>query len=373
MSKIDFKSLVESLLTESLGRQIMSNLTIPGDMTLKKAAELASNLNRSGISYLKIDTLINERPAWPIIDTLAYILRLFLDAKLIPNMDVTSANKIADVLEKTDTINEFYNTFITATGGKVQPNQEFLNNLENRFDYLIKNFDNYRDYYSPKLKQISNKAQTLAAEAYLNYTPYDGIVKLLQEYGGYDLQLINNIINYPGETRYTQKSNIEGPVLNSIVEIGKLMLLFYREYIIEQKEADGSPAVIAVMQALEIENNDVNELKRIVENSAGKLTPTGKIGKIIQQDYFNFVKGKSVFTIDPSVPPPVTMPMNPPKPAIQKIADFRNITGTSQEVYESFLSLFNNIRKGTFPSTLKTISKIGQAIGALSIGMGPVG
>jgi hypothetical protein len=249
MAKIDFKKLVEAFLTEALGQQIMSKLTIPGDMTLKKAAEFASNLNKAGVSYLKIDTLINERPAWPIIDTLAYVLKTFSDTKLIPAMDVPSADKIAEVLESSETVQDFYNSFVNATNGKVQPEEAFLNNLQQRFDYLLNNFDNYRNFYSPKLKQITDKAQVLAAEAYLNFTPYDGITKLLKEYGGYDLKLVDNIINYPGETRFTQKSNIEGPVLNSIVEICKLMLLFYREYIIEQKEADGSPAVTSVMQA----------------------------------------------------------------------------------------------------------------------------
>jgi hypothetical protein len=66
------------------------------------------------------------------------------------------------------------------------------------------------------------------------------------------------------------------------------------------------------------------------------------------------------------------MPMNPPKPAIEKIADFRNITGISQEAYQAFLSLFNNIRKGTFPSKLKVISKAAGVLGALRVGMGPV-
>jgi hypothetical protein len=373
MSSINFKVLVENLLNESLGQQIMSKLTIPGGMTLEKAAIFASNLNKAGVSYLKIDTLINERPAWPIIDTFSYLLRTLANENLIASMDENSAKKIARYFSSYDTVEEVYNKLISDTNGKVQVNPEVLKSLQDRVIYLLNNFDNYRDFYSPKLKQINDKTQTLAAEPYLNLTPHNGIINLLKEYGGYDINLVENIIKYPGETRYTQKSNIEGPVLSSIVEISKLMLMFYREYIIEQTEADGRPVVLAVMGALGFDSNDINEFKRIVEESAGKLTPTGQAGKMIQQDYINFINGKSVLTIDPSVPAPINMPMNPPKPAIEKIADFRNITGVSQEVYQAFISLFNNIRKGTFPSKYKVLNQLAQAFGALSIGMGPVG
>jgi hypothetical protein len=42
--------------------------------------------------------------------------------------------------------------------------------------------------------------------------------------------------------------------------------------------------------------------------------------------------------------------MSPPKPAIKVVKDFRNISGTSQEVYEAFIRLFNNISQGTHPN-----------------------
>jgi len=353
MSCINFELLVEQLLNESLGRDMMDLLSMPGSLTLEKCAVWASLLDRTGVSYLKIDTLLGLRPAWPIIDTLFFIFRVLQNSKIISNLDEAKAKQYAELLNQVNNVEEFYTKLIEKSNK--EKNDDVLNVLKDKVEYLLNNYNNYREYSSTKLKQITDQTQVLAAEEYLNLTPYDGIISLLREYGGYDIKLIKNILNYPGETRYTQKENIEGPVLGTIVEISKLMLLFYREYIIDQKEKTGKPVVNSVMEVLGIEN--IEDFKKILDASAGKLSPLGDAGRELQRDYINFVDGKSVFTIDPNVLPPVEMPMEPPKPAIGTISDFRNIAGISQEIYQAFLSLFNNIRKGTHPSKWSVAGK----------------
>jgi hypothetical protein len=361
MPKLDFKLLVEEELKGTVGQRMISLLTIPGDLTLEKCAIWASLLDRTGVSYIKIDTLLGIRPAWPIIDTLAYIFKVLQGSNVAGTITETEAKKYAQLLNKSNTIKSFYTTLVekrnlqVKESKKIKIDSQVLDALEEKVQYLFNNYNDYREFFSTKLRQITDKTQIIAAEEYLNLTPYSAVMKLLTQYGGYDIGTVKNILYYPGETRFTQ-ANIEGPVMGSIAEISKLMLLFYREYIMEQKERDGQPIVNSIIFALKVK--DAGELKRLVDNSAGKLSVSKGAGKIIQKDYINFVQGRSVLTIDPNVPAPVEMPMNPPKPAIEKIADFRNISGTSQDVYQAFIELFNNIREGTQTSRWKIAGKV---------------
>lgn len=373
MSKIDFKSLVEQLLTESLGDDMLNLLAMPGVLTLEKCAVWASMLDKTGGRYIKRDELIGLKPAFPIIDTLFCIFKILQNTKVVPGINEQIAIQYAEELKKTSTIKDFFEKIEKKSKVKKsdEEKQYIINSLESSVENLFNNFDNYRDFCSLRLKQTVDLTQTLAAEEYLNLSPYQAIVKLLQEYGGYDLDLIENILFYPGETRYTQKIDVEGPILKSIIEISKLMLIFYREYIIEQKEKTGHPIINSVMEVLNIKS--LQAFKNILDSSAGKLSPQGDAGRKLQQDYIKFVKGESIFTIDPNVLPPIEMPMDPPKPAIRVVSDFENIAGTSQEIYQEFIFLFNNIRKGTFSTDyLKTIGGVIKAIGGLSTMLKPV-
>jgi len=368
MSNINFAFLVEKELSKSVGQKMMALLMIPGDLTLEKCAIWASLLDKTGVSYLKVDTLLGIRPGWPIIDTLAYIFKVLQHANVIDGVTETDAKRYAKLLNESKTIKSFYTTLVEYRNArvkeskKIKVDQQVADALEEKVEYLLENYDDYREYFSTKLKQITDKTQTLAAEAYLHLSPYDAIMRLMSEYGGYNTGIVKNILYYPGETRYTQGSSIDGPVMGTIVEISKLMLMFYREYIMEQREKTGKPAVGSVVTALNLK--DTTELKRYVDDSAGKLSVSDGVGKIIQNDYKDFVHGRSVLTIDPNVPPPVEMPMEPPKPAIEKVADFRNISGTSQDVYQAFIDLFNNVREGTEPNKWKVAGKV--VLGAMN-------
>jgi hypothetical protein len=357
MSSINFNILVERLLKESLGEDIYSLLSIPGNITIPDCAKWAYRLTQAKAgSYIKVDELLGLRPAWPIIDTFYYIIRILQDYKMVAGFNEPAAENLGKIFNSAKDVEQFLKKVQTKKDVEKDVKKRVIQAINDKIEYLKENFNNYRDYSSIRLSQITDQTQILAAEEYLNLTPYDATMRLLKEYGGYDMKLVDNILKYPGETRFTQKSNIEGPVLATIVEISKLMLLFYREYIVEQKEKTGKPVVESVMSALNISN--LNEFKRVLEKSAGKLNAVGNAGKKLQQDYINFIDGSSVFTIDPNVLPPVDMPMQPPKPAIGVIGDFRNITGISQEIYRAFLSLFNNIKTGTEPSKWRVGGKL---------------
>jgi len=365
---INFKLLVEALLNENLKKDLTDgiNPNVSQNPLLMASEEAVKILKSSGANYVKVDTLLGFKPLWPLIDTTAFIFKTLLDYKLIKTIDVNTArNFVADLNDpQVNTVDDFIvngntvqiNDLTNAFQGNPQKEQAFLKVLQDRVDYLKNNRTNYRDYFLVRLKQLNDKTQMLAAEQYLPSTPYSGLTQLLKEYGGYDMRLVDNIIKYPGETKFTQKSNIEGPVMVSVVEISKLMLVFYREYI---TEADA-----AIKQALvqKIGVADDSELIIAVNNSAGKLTAPNKI---IQQDYNNFVQGKSQFILEMS-----NTGVQTNKPLIGKIGDFQGLTDTGQEVFQAYLHLFNNIKKGTFPSKWQIAGKI---VGSVTQGLEDIG
>jgi len=343
MSKINFKFLVERLLieqTNTLGEKI--KFLIPSNNSLIELATWAWELSQTGSTRLKKDTLLGMRPVWPIIDTLYAIIRILQGYSIINVFKEQQAEDVGKCLNKALNEEEFLSYLLKLyPNSKIDNNQDIKNKvvqtIQEKIENLFENYNNYRQWTSTRLKQLIDQTQTLAAEEYLNLSPYDSIMKLLKEYGGYDIKLVKNIIYYPGETRYTQKSNIDGPILATIVEISKLMLLFYREEILKQ---------ISTNEKIKNLNIEENNFKNILDKSAGKINATFEnAGNALRNDYKNFTHGKSIYVIDEK------------GPLITKVADFSNRTGMSQEIYEAFLSLFNNIKKGTNPNGWKVAGK----------------
>lgn len=362
MSSINFRYLVESLLSENLAADLTP--VIRGGVDKFELEDLVNKADKYVFEkgkYEKNGTILGFKIAWPQIDTIGFILKTLVDNKIIaPDEDgkmlFLDAIKEPGVVDGNTLLGKF--TIPDTVDAKIVADA-----IDTRLNYLKTNRENYTDYVITRFRQLNDKTKALAAERYLNLSPRDGIVNISKEYGGYDLGLIENIINYPGETKFTQKSNIEGIVMATIVEISKLMLVFYREYIIEQKEVD------AVVSALELAN--VDELRNVVANSAGKLTANSQAEKWIQKDYINFTRGKSVFAIDPDVQPPIPDPtVTPPEALIKTIADFQGLTGTGQLIYQAFLDLFNNIKRGNAPSMWKVAGKrvdyLTQTLGAIA-------
>lgn len=378
MSKIDFKQLVESVLFESLKNELVPPKSaagvepIPGglEQILAKTEKYAFEQGK----YEKNDTVLGFKTAWPYMDVLGFLYKTVVDNNLY-KIGPDARKAIITALDTPDvnTVEDFFAALQLPQGIQLPDNIQTISaNVQQKVNLLKRDKQNYRDYFITRFKQLNDKTAILAAEKYLPLTPYAGIFTILKEYGGYDTGLIDNVLKYPGETRFTQQSNIEGPVLATIVEISKLMLIFYREYIMDQKESDGQPVVNAVVKALNLQSPE--ELKTVVEASAGKLVPNGPAGKVIQQDYINFINGKSVLTIDPTVKPfDVNFPMTPPKPLIEKIADFQGMTDTGQLIYQSFLQLFNNIKKGPGPSGWQVAGKRIQALGSAAANLAAFG
>jgi hypothetical protein len=349
---INFELLVESLLTESLQNDLISKVpqgASSQNTPLKDAAEWALKiLKSSGQSYLKVDTLLAVKPLWPLIDTLAYIFKSLLDNKIIPTLNDVFVNEFLNNLKNSNvnTIVDYFansnissQTILKAFNNNTNSEQQFYDNLQAKIDDYKTNANNYRNWFLPRLKQMQDKTQIIAAEKYLPLTPYNGLTQLLKEYGGYDMRLVDNILKYPAETKFTQQSNIEGPVMGSVIEIAKLLLVFYRDYFINADSNIKQTLIQTVGVA------DENALIAATNNSAGKLTASNKV---LQQDFINFIQGNSKLILDPTTQ----------KSLIEKINDFQGLTNTGQEIFQSFLYVFNNIKKGTVPSKWQVANKM---------------
>lgn len=381
MAKIVFKTLVESILLEAVG-PLATLLTPPTPPATPDNQRLIDALNKAekyGFEvgkYEKNGTIIGFKPSWPYIDVLAYLYKVLVDSGIIKIAPDAKNAIISALYSSQDTTAKSFLQELFSLPGVVTPADQKITDqavslIQQKIDVLTRDKQGYKDYFVNRFKQLNDKTATIAAEKYLNLSPYVAITDILKEYGGYDMNLTKNILEFPTETDYTIKSEAgKDPVLATIIEISKLMLVFYREYIIEQQEVN---AVIAVPD-LQVQN--VDELKQLVMNSAGKKSVTGRPAQIIQNDYKEFTKGKSALAIDPSVPPNPQLPLNPPKALIEKINDFQGMSDTGQSVYTTFLQLFNNIKKGTFPSNwqragnmfsgfLKGVEDIGDTLSKL--------
>ena len=363
---INFKVLVESLLNESLKDDLISKVPQGASINntpLEDAANQAKNILKStGQNYLKVDTLLAVKPLWPLIDTLAYIFKSIKDYKLINDISDQFVQSFVNDLNKDPSINTIEDYFINSSFITTQmitnafPNnatgaQQFYDNIQAKIDDYKTNASNYRNWFLPRLKQMQDKTQIIAIEKYLPLTPYNGLTQLLKEYGGYDMRLVESILKYPAETKFTQQSNVEGPVMGSVIEIAKLLLVFYRDYFTNADPNMKQTLIQTVGVA------DENALITAVNNSAGKLTANNKV---LQQDFINFIQGNSKLILDPTTQ----------ESLIKKINDFQGLTDTGQEVFQSFLYLFNNIKKGIVPSKWQ---KAGSAFNSFLKGLEDIG
>lgn len=385
MSRINFKILVESVLLEATGP--LANILTPptsnagfGGMSLKDALDKAERYGFEIGKYEKNGTIIGFKTSWPYIDVLAYIYKNLVDAGIVKVSQDAKNAILASLSEpQATTVKLFLDDLIQQPGTNTPSDPKALDqvkqNIQQKIDVLVRDKENYKDYFINRFKQLNDKTAIIAAEKYLGMTPYNAIIDLLKEYGGYDISLAKNIVEYPAETDYTIKSGAsQDPVLATVVEISKLMLIFYREYIIEQKEVN------AVINVPDLQVNNVAELKDLVVRSAGRKNVSGRPQQVVQTDYINFTKGKSALAIDPTVPPNPQLPLDPPVAIIGNVGDFQGMSDTGQTVYETFLQLFNSIKKGPKESGwkiagnilggfLKGLDDVGSSMGSFTRGL----
>jgi hypothetical protein len=404
MSKIDFKLLVEELLNESI-----VNLFVPANQAehFEKIVEFTKNLHKvSGYGALKKDVLVSNKPYWPYADTLEYVIMQIARAipefrgksfdeqtgitvRAIQNLDAQNIDtrKIGDALLKQVAAE----LNITFTPDQTTTNVDIFSNINNKINTLQDNRLNYRSYSNLRLAQANDETSVLAAEPYLNLTPQQAIIKVLQDFGGYDQNIAEKIVKYPAEPKYTQRAeNIDNMVMKSIIEISKLTLIFYREYI----QTHG-PQILDLLNYGEYQNAisrnfmvNQDQINAALQQGAGSqgldqskitqllskitavigierpITGTQALEKIFHDDYLFFIQGKSSLVLDSKAyenPDYLTQTNLNQHTLIKKIHDFDGQPGKGHSIYEAYLFLFNNIKKGELPSKWQAALKgIGQ-------------
>ncbi len=401
MPKIDFKLLVEQLLLENLQTSFFGDFA--DKESIEKIIVFTDNIHTGGSKYLNKDYLLSYKPYWPYADTLEYIaleinkvsskpiqfkVRIKQIVDILPTIDSNVTNVGGEILKKISEISkEVFKTSETEIDGE---------NITRKIINLINNRDNYRNYSNVRLSQASSETAVIAAEPYLNQTPETSIINVLKDFGGYDQSTATNIIRYPAEAKFTQRAeNIDNMVMTSIIEISKLMLIFYREWIQQHsieiidmlnyatKFSDTVSRTIIINSQL---------LNQALQQSAGKLrseegvfsklltvigtqtSPTNPLQKLLHDDYLLFVQGKSLLVLKPEEYKDMIANdnFNPEKILVKNIKDFDGLPEKGHMIYEAYLFLFNNIKKGALPSEWKKIGQILGGLGSLRVGMGPV-
>lgn len=386
MSKIDFKALVESvLLVESLKsifeppNQKIVNIDDVGNFLIK--------LLTGGKQYVNKDTLVSNKPLWPYADTLE-----FIDAHLVNAIPDFKGNDLKDriaqiisIIKDTDRINNFnisgFGEYafkrITAESNPnwtkiVVPKDERIQNslkaIDDKIQYLKDHHLNYRNYFNTRLAQANDETSILAAEPYLNKTPKDAVIAVLKDFGGYDQSIAEKIIKYPAEPKYTQRGqNTDNMVMQNIIEISKLTLIFYREWVQnyanqivdllnydrEFQETVSRTFIVNQQQLIQALQHGAgaqdkkNFVEKIIKNISTFIgtenTPSDILQKLFHDDYLKFIEGKSVLVLNPD-----RYSLDQSHDSLIKVInDFNGQPGKGQSIYESYIHLFNNIKKGS--------------------------
>lgn len=440
MSDINFNVLVKSLLSENV-TQILTPST--GDSALDNIGALERFVGqlvfREG-GYARQDTLITFKPIWPYADTFDFIRAVLVRAGFLKN-DRDGVKKLARAFEtaKPQTAQDLVAVFANEAPN-VQVPDSLIPDIERKIQDLNNNANNYRNYFNTTLKQLNDETSVIAAEPYLDLTPQASIVQVLQDFGGYDIRTAEKIVMYPGENKYTQMGpNIGGIIMGSIIEISKLMLIFYREHIqrysreildhinyflestdrwyvfrgIDRNTLNELVRQLAGKKPPEERAKNIERISRAVATVGKEADPSDAVAKYIHDDYIAFLNGMSGLVLEnydfavpetpenpntntqtqttggyskPSVtsystviPGTVNDSLNTfdkfynkvfineqnqpqPIPLIKTVNDFKITTGTGQQVYQAYLHLFNNMRKGEIPSKWQTGTKTGMNI-----------
>lgn len=397
MSKIDFKLLVESaLLLENL-----ESLFVPlnqNAVNIDQIEIFTNQLHATGSLRLNKDFLISNKSLWPYGDTLEYITTQF--ASVIPTLKSKQfSDQIKSVIDfiksPQNVIDNFATNGLGFLNGTMAPElTNTLDSIDKKINYLNDNRLNYRNFSNTRLAQANNETSVLAAEPYLNKTPKDAVVAVLRDFGGYDQKVAEQVINYPAEPKYTQRAkNIDNMVMQNIIEISKLTLIFYREWIQdyanevvdllnfdrEYQETVSRTFMVQQQQLIQAlqQGAGTQDKKTFIENLLKGVStfvgtervPTDILQRLFYSDYLKFVEGKSSLVLRPE-----SYSIDQSHDSLIKtIRDFNGQPGKGQNIYESYIHLFNNIKKGTLSSGPGIISRTAGALGALRTGMGPVG
>jgi hypothetical protein len=388
MSKIDFRLLVEELLNESTIQLFLPIGVTRADEVLASIQTFTENLHSGGQKYLSKDYLVSNKPYWPYADVLEYIT--VEASRALPRFASDFKSQLSEVITALRGLNVKssqvgFELIKILKKNKTSNEQEVLREVDasqkisEKVEILEKNKTNYRSYSNPRLAQANDETSVLAAEPYLGKTPKDAVVSVLKDFGGYDQTLAENIIKYPAEPKYTQRSeNIDNMVMKSIIDISKLTLIFYRE-----KIQIFGPQILdllnysdfkdSISRSFMVSTEQINAaLKRagteeknqsLITNVLNKITsiigletpvsPSDTLEKIFHDDYIHFIEGKSSLVLkeEAYTSSDILSSKNLTQYSlIKRIQDFDTHPGKGHSIYESYLYLFNNIKKGELPT-----------------------
>jgi hypothetical protein len=336
MSKINFSVIVESLLCESVS--ISKKLTpSTGEVNFDKLEQVyqltVRMLHSTSTQGKEIggrptkEVLMTYKPIFPFADTFQYIYNVLTDANVI-KQGVDGVRALFETIKNNENIIDAKGLISKINlNPNIQVDEEVEKNIDQRLLYLERNSKNIDEfqYYNATFKGFVNTTSAIAAEPYLKLTPQESIVTVLQEFGGYDVQTAEKIVMFPGENKYTQRGpNIGGVVMGSIIDISKLLLVFYRQHIQQHAEQ----IVDHLNYFLESSDRwyifrgvDQSSLNQLVRQIVGKKLPaereqtkqrviqattttgreinlTDPVAKYIHDDYVAFLNGMSGLVLE---------------------------------------------------------------------------
>jgi len=403
----NFDTLVKELLTEQvdLSTNILQAITDlfnsrfrnAPEYDLSQLAKIAGDLSKGGYGAVRNSTLNTMRPYWPYIDIFSFIGRNYLD-----NID-----KLKDLSVLDKSIEDFLRTekkITAAPDADVTGQPAEIQNMGRVLGDKIASLsvpDSYQ-YTADRIITLNRATNSIIITRFQDMSPVEAIRSITKEVGGYDVAKIDDILFYP--VTYDLPTSIDLPELEPIRNISTGLLALYRAIYRKNLEA------IKPFLPENIKNKTDKDIQNLVDKSAGVKSAENRE---IQQDYINFVNGKSKFIQQAVEEPPkptgesfeslinsilteVTLPSQPgtptskpmgqttrpeapsaqqsastsTEPFIKNIKDLGDTTvPEAQMVYEILLNYFNSIKKGTRPSAGQVLKQVGTDLfqGALGI------
>lgn len=375
MSNIDFKYLVELLLTEqnvseqSLYQYIINllqtipeyKLAIPNEINEETFVQNLIDLGwrikyGTGYNSATNSEIARYRSFWPIVDFV---------------IDVLSNVKTRD-LKEID-FNQNLNTILTKIG------KDNIN-----VDTLVKtaqtlNAPNAYTIKDRRINDIKFSTGSLAGEGYKNKTPLNAVIDAIRVVKGYNENDVNDIMKFP--RKYDLPATIKLTELMPIRRISQALYIFYVNKL-------KNSLYLNVLQTLvpEFANKNIEEITNIIDKSVGQTNPQSRS---LQEDYINFLSGKSKLLVkliqenidnltavvlnelsrdeiaagerrtyqDPnkqSLPQKSQTQQKSWKPTntplITTINDFKQGAGIDQQVEDAYNDFYNSLTKGSVPT-----------------------
>lgn len=366
MSKLDFRSLVESLLTEQklafrdgdtfeavllkVAKELQ--LSSPEDSVTQLAdyGRLLATRIGNPFSAVGKQILLDNRTGWPIIDIVTFMVKNFYQ--------VTE-----DARFKLD---KQFN--LKVTPDVIESDKDNIISTINDWSNIANN--NYMPRYNETLKRLNSDVDIRAQkiESYINDTPLGAIEKYLAYTGLASVGDARKVMYYPLDAARIEAK--EG--LQSIVRLSQTLLEFYR-----------TNAIAKYTDTQEVSTTREEGLSETINKTVGKADSANSF---FQKDYVEFLNGRSKVIVEAepnrtAVDNYIKGGLNPatneqpsptgyPSTAIKTINDFKDgesIYPGSASVWEAYINAIDLKKRHDI---MKTIGAVADAVtgGAVDIG-----